>query len=119
METKLRLLFLRTLQLIQHTIANEEKKCLEKYIIAIVIYRKHAEISKDVKIFGRVRLCGGDGLLKIKKNVRIVSDWRANPIGGEYTVFNLVWGGNNHRRKFRIIQYAYYGKGIGNDRQGC
>ncbi|MBC5740423.1 hypothetical protein H8Z79_08090 [Blautia sp. 2744] len=82
-------------------------------------YRKHAEISKDVKIFGRVRLCGGDGLLKIKKNVRIVSDWRANPIGGEYTVFNLVWGGNNHRRKFRIIQYAYYGKGIGNDRQGC
>ena len=38
METKLRLLFLRTLQLIQHTIANEEKKCLEKYIIAIVIF---------------------------------------------------------------------------------
>lgn len=31
-------------------------------------------------------------MLEIKENARIVSDWRANPIGGEYTVFNLVGG---------------------------
>ena len=55
------------------------------------LHRKHVNVSKDVKIFGRVRLCG-TGLLEIKENVRIVSDWRANPIGGKYTVFNLVGG---------------------------
>lgn len=53
--------------------------------------RKHAQIAKNARIYGRIRLCG-NGFLDIKNNVRIVSDWRANPIGGEYTVFNLVGG---------------------------
>lgn len=54
--------------------------------------RKHVKKEKTAKIYGRVRLCG-NGNLQIKDNARIISDWRANPIGGEYTVFNLVGGG--------------------------
>lgn len=65
-------------------------------------HRKHVKKGKNVKIFGRLRVCGS-GQLEIKENARVVSDWRANPIGGEYTVFNLIGGANHCWGKFRII----------------
>lgn len=54
----------------------------------ICFKRKKVKLGNDVQFYGKIRLCG-NGLIEIGNNVRIISDWQANPIGGEYTVFNM------------------------------
>ena len=53
--------------------------------------RKGFNYPDTLKLYGHIHLCGS-GKCQIAENVQIISDWRANPIGGEKSVFDFRGG---------------------------